>query len=73
VLAALKKAYGVPIRYDKQKLAGCTVSITFYDEPLFEKLGLLCKSLGAYYTLADTQIIIHSAGCQADSAAQPSD
>jgi transmembrane sensor len=65
VLAALEKAYGVPILFDKQKLAGCTVSITFYNEPLFEKLGLLCKSLGAYYTLADTQIIIHSTGCQA--------
>ena len=65
VLAALEKAYGVPILYDKQKLAGCTVTITFYDEPLFEKLGLLCKSLGAYYTLANTQITIHSTGCEA--------
>ena len=65
VFAALEKAYGVPILYDQQKLAGCTVSITFYDEPLFEKLSLLCKSLGAYYTLADTQITIHSTGCQA--------
>lgn len=64
VLAALEKAYGVDIEYDKVKLASCTVSITFYDEPLFEKLGLLCKSLGAYYSLADTQIIIHSTGCQ---------
>jgi ferric-dicitrate binding protein FerR (iron transport regulator) len=71
VFAALEKAYGVPIRYDRQKLAGCTVSITFYDEPLFEKLGLLCKSLGAYYTLADTQITIHSTGCQASQAPPP--
>jgi transmembrane sensor len=68
VFAALEKAYGVPIHYDQQKLAGCTVSITFYDEPLFDKLGLLCKSLGAYYTLADTQITIHSTGCQARPA-----
>ncbi|GGF06381.1 FecR family protein [Hymenobacter cavernae] len=64
VLAALKKAYGVDIVYDKAKLAGCTVSITFYNEPLFEKLGLLCKSLGAYYSLSDAQVIIHSDGCQ---------
>ncbi|PJJ47800.1 FecR family protein [Hymenobacter chitinivorans] len=64
VLGALEKAYGVDIVYDKAKLASCTVSITFYDEPLFEKLGLLCKSLGAYYTLADANIIIHSEGCQ---------
>lgn len=65
VLAALEKAYGVAILYDRQKLAGCTVSITFYNESLFEKLGLLCKSLGASYTLADTQVTIHSRGCQA--------
>jgi transmembrane sensor len=68
VLTALEKAYGVDIVYDKAKLTSCTVSITFYDEPLFEKLGLLCKSLGAYYTLADTQITIHSTGCQAHPA-----
>ncbi|SFQ83765.1 FecR family protein [Hymenobacter arizonensis] len=64
VLTALEKAYGVDIVYDKAKLAKCTVSITFYDEPLFEKLGLLCKSLGAYYSLADASILIHSTGCQ---------
>lgn len=64
VLTALEKAYGVEIFYDRAKLAGCTVSITFYDEPLFEKLGLLCKSLGAYYSLSDAQIIFHSKGCQ---------
>nr|WP_262905313.1 FecR family protein [Hymenobacter nitidus] len=64
VLGALEKAYGVDIVYDKAKLANCTVSITFYDEPLFEKLGLLCKSLGAYYTLSDASILIHSEGCQ---------
>ena len=65
VLAALEKAYGVDILYDKQKLAGCTVSITFYNESLFEKVGLLCKSLGASYTQAGTQLTIHSLGCHA--------
>ncbi|GGG29357.1 FecR domain-containing protein [Hymenobacter glacieicola] len=64
VLTALEKAYGVTIVYDKQKLAGCTVSIAFYDEPLLEKVSLLCQSLGAYYSLSDAQIIIHSSGCQ---------
>jgi len=65
VLTALEKAYGVTIGYDKVKLADCTVSITFYDEPLFDKLDLLCKSLGAHYTVADAQVTIHSNGCQA--------
>jgi ferric-dicitrate binding protein FerR (iron transport regulator) len=70
VLTALEKAYGVDIVYDQAKLAGCTVSITFYDEPLFEKLGLLCKSLGAYYSLSEAQIIIHSTGCQLESGSE---
>ncbi|OUJ75501.1 FecR family protein [Hymenobacter crusticola] len=64
VLTALEKAYGIAMVYNKAKLAGCTVSIAFYKEPLFEKLDLLCKSLGAYYTLEGTQVVIHSNGCQ---------
>jgi len=64
VLAALEKAYGIDIVYDRATLAHCTVSITFYDEPLFGKLDLLCKSLGASYSLSDAQIILHSKGCQ---------
>ena len=65
VLTALANAYGVDIMYDKAKLASCTVSITFYDESLFDKLNLLCKSLGARYTVSDAQIILRSNGCQA--------
>lgn len=64
VLAALEKAYGVDIVYDPAKLAGCTVSITYYHEPLFEKLDLLCKSLGASYALDGTRIVLRSPGCQ---------
>ncbi|MBO0360074.1 FecR domain-containing protein [Hymenobacter sp. BT186] len=68
VLAALEKAYGVDIVYDEAKLAGCTVSISFTNESLFEKLGLLCKSLGATYTLSDAQIRFNSKGCQLNQA-----
>ncbi|MBO3270896.1 MULTISPECIES: FecR family protein [Hymenobacter] len=64
VLAALEKAYGVDIVYDRATLAHCTVSITFYNEPLFGKLNLLCKSLGASYSISDAQILLHSNGCQ---------
>lgn len=63
VLSALEQAYGVDIVYDKVKLAGCTVSISFDNESLFEKLGLLCKSMGTSYTLASTQVVFHSVGC----------
>ena len=64
VFSALEKAYGIHLVYDQAKLAHCTVSIAFYDEPLSEKLDLLCKSLGASYSVNTDQIIIRSQGCQ---------
>jgi len=63
VLAALKEAYGVRISYDAARLRTCTVNVTFYDEPLFEKLGILCKTLGAYYQVEGTRIVLRSRGC----------
>lgn len=67
VLAALQKAYGVPLHYNRQRLAGCTVSITFYNESLRAKLDLLCKALGATYTLANGEVTIESVGCHGAS------
>lgn len=64
VLQALEKAYGVAILYDSRKLAGCTVTITFYQESLYEKLDVLSKALGARYsTTNDAQIRFNSNGC----------
>lgn len=66
VLAALEKAYGVNIVYDPQKLRGCTITIDFEDEPLFEQLQTLCKALDANYKLANNaQIIFETNGCKA--------
>ena len=67
VLNALEKAYGVDILYDKAKLTGCTVSISFENETLFEKLDMLCKSLGARYTLTNEKIAFRSTGCELSS------
>jgi ferric-dicitrate binding protein FerR (iron transport regulator) len=63
VIQALEHAYGVPIVYDEAALTGCTVRLIFKDEPMFEKLDLLCKALGASYERAGTKVIFHSKGC----------
>jgi len=64
VLQALEKAYGVSILYDRKKLAGCTVTVTFYQESLYEKLDVLSKALGASYSVADNaQLRFTSNGC----------
>jgi len=64
VLQALEKAYGVTILYDKNKLAGCTITVTFYQESLYEKLDMLSQALGASYSsVGDAQIRFRSNGC----------
>ena len=66
VLTSLQVGYGVPLRYDGAALAGCTVSLAFGSETLFEKLDLLCRTLGASYERTDDAIIFRSRGCQSE-------
>ena len=66
VLRSLEAGYGVRIGYDGAALAGCTVSLHFGPENLFEKLDLLCRVLGASYERTDDAIVFRSAGCQSE-------
>lgn len=65
VLEALEKAYGVDIVYDRARLAACTITITFYQESLYEKLEVLSQALGASYSTDDEEarILFRSDGC----------
>jgi hypothetical protein len=66
VLAALEKAYGVDIVYDAAALRGCTLNLTLGSEPLFEKLDIICETLGARYEQADGRIVFHGQPCLAE-------
>ena len=64
VLAALSKAYGVEIDYDRAALAGCTVTLDLANKSLTDKLGVLCEALGASYEEVDARILFHCQGCK---------
>lgn len=64
VFAALEKAYEVDIVYDEQLLANCPFTATLVDQPLFDKLDIICRVVEANYELIDGQIVIHSRGCK---------
>ena len=66
VLRSLEAGYGVPIRYDGAALAGCTVTLRFGPETLFEKLDLLSRVLGASYERTSDAIVFRSSGCQSE-------
>ena len=66
VLAALQKAYGIAIEYDATALRHCTINLSLGQEPLFEKLDIICETLGASYEKADGRILFHSQPCPAE-------
>ena len=64
VFAALSRAYGIPIVCDEELLRACTLTASLTDEPLFEKLTLICQGIDARYEVVDGQVVITSRGCR---------
>ncbi|MCF2487913.1 FecR family protein [Dyadobacter sp. CY347] len=63
VFATLEKSYGVKIIHDTDVMKDCFLTASLSDEPLFEKINLICKTIGAQYEQLDASIIITSKGC----------
>lgn len=64
VLNQLERAYGVKIIYDTDLLANCNLTATFGNEPLFDKIEIICETIQARYEIADGQIVIYAKGCR---------
>lgn len=63
VINALEGMYGVHIVLKNPKLQRCTFTGDLNDEDLFKKLTLLCATMGAKFTIHETNIIIDGEGC----------
>lgn len=63
VIDLIEKAYGVDIIYDEDLLANCKLTAHLNDEPLNDKIRLVCEGLEAHYEIIDAQIVITSKGC----------
>ncbi len=64
VFDELEEAYEVDLVYDEILLANCPLTVTLTDQPLFEKLDIICRVIEARYELIDGQIVIYSRGCK---------
>jgi transmembrane sensor len=62
VFAQIEQAYGLTMVYDERLLQNCPVTASLLDEPLYEKLTLVCRAIEARYEIIDGQIVI-SGGC----------
>lgn len=59
----LQKAYGIEIIFDEEIMENCFITAPLGSEPLFEKLGIICRTIGARYEIIDARVVITSAGC----------
>lgn len=65
IFKTIEQAYFVDIDFPKEKLKDCHLTTSLNDQPLPEKLKIICKSLGnnTSYEMNGNQIIITSDGC----------
>lgn len=59
----LQEAYGVEIIFNDDILNNCFITAPLGSEPLFEKLQIICRTIGATYEIVDAKVIITSSGC----------
>ena len=63
VFRVLEEAYGVEFIFNEEVLQECYVTVPLGDEPLFQKLQIICRTIGARYESIDGTIVISSKGC----------
>lgn len=70
VFATLEQSYGVKILFDAEIMKNCYLTASLSDEPLFEKVDLICRTINARYEQLDASIIVYSKGCSYPSENQ---
>ncbi|MDA6071781.1 FecR family protein [Flavobacterium sp. AC] len=65
IFQTIEQAYLVDIDYPKNKLKDCHLTTSLSDQPLTEKLKIVCNSIGnnTSFEMNGNQIIITSEGC----------
>jgi len=64
VFERIQKVYAIEIVFDSTLLADCKLNASLVDENMYEKIRLICQSIGATFQEVDARIIINAPkGC----------
>lgn len=63
IFEALSRIYGVEVVYDANTLSKCTLTTSVLNGGIFNRLDIICKAIGATYTVEETRIRIEASGC----------
>ena len=64
VFMILEKTYAIDIVFDQETMANCPLTASLDNQPLFEKIDIICKAIEGHYEILDGQIVIYSKGCK---------
>lgn len=64
VFQQLEHAYGIPVLFDENIMAQCSVTAVLEDEPFYEKLDVVCRIINARYEVVDGNVVVYSKGCK---------
>jgi len=63
IFKALEKVYGVDMVFDEKLFSACTLTTSISDETIYDRLDIICKAIGATYSVEEFQIEIDGPGC----------
>lgn len=63
IFSAVEKAYGVDLVFDNEIFSSCTLTTFISDGDLYNRLDIICKAIGAHYSLKENRIEIDGSGC----------
>ncbi len=64
VFATMEKAYGIKLVFNKNQISSCSLTASLADEPMFEKLNMICKAMNGSYSIIDGQIVMDLKSCK---------
>ncbi|HEV7350343.1 FecR family protein [Telluribacter sp.] len=64
ILRDLENQYGITILFNDDELNHCLLTTTLGEEPLHDKLDIICQTIDATYKEVDGQLIVESKGCR---------
>lgn len=64
VFARIEQVYHLKVEYNEHLMGNCPVTASLTDEPLNQKLHLICKAVRANYVLSEGKVVVSGAGCE---------
>lgn len=63
VFRRLQDAYGIEIIFDEENMKNCFLTAPLGSESLFEKLQIICQTIGGRFEVIDAKIVVGGPGC----------